>query len=359
MKKLFSIFCVIIGLLSCSKEEQTSLQIKMSTPSLRKDTMIVYISKPNNNPADWRWDLFKMNLDGTGHTLIVSSVGYDYPVISHKGDKILFTRKDPHSLYITDLSGINMKMIEDKDRLGSPVWSLNDSVIVYSIYMDSENLSDLVMYDIYSGNKKILISSKENIFLVHDFVDNRRLLYTQGSPPNNIYIMNMDDSTNNRIITNARFPVLSPDHSRLAYVSIFENLSPQIMVADIDGSHSIKLTSSSLPQFDSGFGGLGNYDPHWTPDGEKIVYESEVNDGNPEIYIMNSDGSRQTRLTNTERRNDSPTVTPDGKFILFTSNRDMSFGAEIYVMDINGTDQYPLSKYIGDDCFPITIKSDD
>jgi len=31
----------------------------------------------------------------------------------------------------------------------------------------------------------------------------------------------------------------------------------------------------------------------------------------------------------------------------------MSLGAEIYVMDINGTDQYPLSNYIGDDCFPV------
>lgn len=37
--------------------------------------------------------------------------------------------------------------------------------------------------------------------------------------------------------------------------------------------------------------------PAWSPDGTKIVFRTD-RDGNDEIYIMNADGSGQTRLTN-------------------------------------------------------------
>jgi len=36
--------------------------------------------------------------------------------------------------------------------------------------------------------------------------------------------------------------------------------------------------------------------PAWSPDGRKIAFSSN-RDGNPEIYVMNDDGSGQTRLT--------------------------------------------------------------
>ena len=36
--------------------------------------------------------------------------------------------------------------------------------------------------------------------------------------------------------------------------------------------------------------------PRWSPDGRKILFDSE-RDGNREIYVMDADGSNQTRLT--------------------------------------------------------------
>ena len=40
--------------------------------------------------------------------------------------------------------------------------------------------------------------------------------------------------------------------------------------------------------------------PVWSPDGTKIAFISD-RDGNEEIYVMNTDGTGQTRLTETPR----------------------------------------------------------
>lgn len=47
-------------------------------------------------------------------------------------------------------------------------------------------------------------------------------------------------------------------------------------------------------------------DPEWSPDGEFITFGSD-REGDSEIYIMRSDGSSQTRITNNPARDWWPT----------------------------------------------------
>ncbi len=60
-------------------------------------------------------------------------------------------------------------------------------------------------------------------------------------------------------------------------------------------------------------------------------------DNNNEIYVMNADGSIQTRKTTTVATvNDQrPDISPDGSEIVFASNRDGNF--EVFVMDFDGS----------------------
>jgi hypothetical protein len=60
-------------------------------------------------------------------------------------------------------------------------------------------------------------------------------------------------------------------------------------VIGTDGSGLIQLTNSPSP--------IWNYGPRWSPDGRHIAFTSN-RDGTIEIYVMNADGSAQTRLTN-------------------------------------------------------------
>ena len=70
------------------------------------------------------------------------------------------------------------------------------------------------------------------------------------------------------------------------------------------------------------------------PATDKIVFVSN-RDGNSEIYIMNSDGSGQTNLTQHRENDYSPVWSPTGRQILFASERAGKV-SDLYVMDSNG-----------------------
>src|SRR5262249_20909302 len=69
----------------------------------------------------------------------------------------------------------------------------------------------------------------------------------------------------------------------------------------------------------------------WTPK-EQIVYVSQ-NSGNDDIWITNADGSDQRQLTSNTGLNNNPTVSADGRFIVFTSTR--TGAPHIWRMDID------------------------
>src|SRR5438105_1146558 len=66
----------------------------------------------------------------------------------------------------------------------------------------------------------------------------------------------------------------------------------------------------------------------------KIAFTSN-RDGNDEIYVMNTDGTGVTRLTNDPASDSQPAWSPDGSRIAFTSTRVGNF--DIYVMNADGT----------------------
>ncbi|MEP6946711.1 MAG: winged helix-turn-helix domain-containing protein [Acidobacteriota bacterium] len=63
----------------------------------------------------------------------------------------------------------------------------------------------------------------------------------------------------------------------------------------------------------------GWYGVKWTPD-DAIVYTNEV-DGNNSIWIMNADGSGKRQLVSSDANNVYPSLSSDGRFLVFQSNR--------------------------------------
>ena len=104
----------------------------------------------------------------------------------------------------------------------------------------------------------------------------------------------------------------------------------EIYVMDSDGRKQKRLTAN---QADDG-------SPVWSPDGNKISFVSNRNGGFIQIYVMDADGKNPTRLT--EGVWDSnPSWSPDGQKIAFTS-RQNGMAAHIAVMDADGNNLVKL-----------------
>ncbi|SVD00118.1 uncharacterized protein METZ01_LOCUS352972, partial [marine metagenome] len=101
-----------------------------------------------------------------------------------------------------------------------------------------------------------------------------------------------------------------------------------IYIMDSDGSNQTRLASTLSPgQTES-----TDYHPSWSPDGSKIFFSSRRDD-NYEIYSMNADGSDQTRITDTSLIHESrPSVSPDGAKIVYHTGG----ASQIWVIDIDG-----------------------
>jgi Tol biopolymer transport system component len=88
---------------------------------------------------------------------------------------------------------------------------------------------------------------------------------------------------------------------------------------------------------------------------ERIAFAS-TRDGNSEIYVMNADGTNQTRLTNNLADDQNPSMSPDSSKIAFTSNRDSAY-YQIYLMNADGTNVTRLTNHSAMDFSP-SFKSD-
>lgn len=104
------------------------------------------------------------------------------------------------------------------------------------------------------------------------------------------------DGTNQTRLTNRAIsdlspdlPSWSPDGTHIAFSAYgVVDFTTRIFVMDANGSNQIPLTS----------GDARDYFPSWSPDGVHITFTS-VRDGHDEIYVMNADGTGQTRVTTT------------------------------------------------------------
>jgi hypothetical protein len=129
-----------------------------------------------------------------------------------------------------------------------------------------------------------------------------------------------------------------PSCSRIVFMS-FRDGNEEIYVMNADGTNQTRLTFNPAQD---------NF-PALSPDGSKIVFASN-RDGNEEVYVMNSDGTGQTRLTNSTADDASPSFSPDGSKITFHSFRDGN--VEVYTMNVEGTSQTDITNNPASDSGP-------
>jgi Tol biopolymer transport system component len=83
-------------------------------------------------------------------------------------------------------------------------------------------------------------------------------------------------------------------------------------------------------------------EPVWSPKGDKIAFSS-IRDGGNEIYVMDIDGTNQINLTGSTAQLEKKAVwSPDGNKILYESHSESDYSSGIYVMNADGSEKIKL-----------------
>lgn len=138
----------------------------------------------------------------------------------------------------------------------------------------------------------------------------------------------------------ARVPAWSPDGMWIAFEGYWSDPGApererrrgttartshrQIFIIRPDGSGLRQLTDDAYV----------NSSPDWSPDGAWIVYTSERKDGT-ELFLVDTTGSEVRRLTDRPGNDGGADWSPDGRYLAFTSDREQGHG--IYIMDADGS----------------------
>jgi TolB protein len=150
------------------------------------------------------------------------------------------------------------------------------------------------------------------------------------------------DGNNQRQIT--RFnsisiqPDVAPDGSKVAFTSYYR-LNPAIFVFSVDPVRDLRFYNQRASV---------NSSPSFTPDGKQIVYSSSApNDRCCRIFIANLDGTGWRPITGYSAIDTEPKVNPKtGNSMVFTSGR--SGPQQIYEMNMDGTNVERLSDGTGE-----------
>jgi TolB protein len=252
-----------------------------------------------------------------------------YYVCSVGGSKQIFAMdydgQNQHQLTRVPGTALSPHVSPDNSRvafslLGSHGWSLN---------MFSLDLNRLVSFQNPGGTS---ISPSWS-------ADGRTLLFSSsrsGDPE--IY---SSDTTGGNLhrLTSYRGPDVSPvfnpkTDAQIAWISGRTGL-PQLYIMDADGSNVQRMTD----------GGYAT-SPSWQPSGQFLTFawNRKYGPGDPggqDIYIMDIASKRWIQLTHEQGRNDFPSWSPDGRHIVFESQRGS--GTSIWSMLADGTHPQQLT----------------
>jgi serine/threonine protein kinase len=272
---------------------------------------------------------------------------------SPDGERFAFVRdinKEESGLFIANADGSEERLLGSRrsPNFFSPVgpsWSPDGSLIACAIFDqrpdDGTAYMKVVGVNVEDGTENVLNSGKWfKVLQVAWLADNTGFIMaaTEKAEGALLWHVSYPEGTARRITNDpSNYPSnynaisLTADSRRLV-VSRFEKRTNLWTAPAGDTSQINQIT----------FGGRHLYQRVvWTPDG-KIVFLSDAS-GDREIWIMEGDGTGQKQLTADGRFNQLPAVSPDGRYIVYTSGPYSGENRHIWRISIDGSDPVQLT----------------
>ncbi|MFQ5798394.1 MAG: TolB family protein [Bacteroidota bacterium] len=277
------------------------------------DTRLVFQSTRDSFRCD---QIYTMKLDGSDVRLLSTGKGrttcaYFYP----DGMRVLYSS--------THLAG--SECLAPPDRSRGYVWALYKSFDIFLADLSGNILQQLTFAEGYDaeatisprGDKIVFTSMRDGDLELYsmdlDGSNIQRLTRTRGYDGGAFY------SFDGRKIVYRAFHPTSEEAVRV-YEELLKDglIRPtrlEIFVMDADGRNIIQVTDN----------GAANFAPFFHPDGQRIIFSSNMNDPkrrNFDLFIIKTSGTDLEQVTFNETFDSFPMFSRDGKKLVFASNRN-------------------------------------
>lgn len=273
------------------------------------------------------YQMYVMDLDSSQVRMVSTGVGATTCGYFYPGDRrILYSS--------THAAGPNCPPKPKRD--GAYRWALDDYDI-YAVRIDGQAMQRLTTTPGYDAEATIS-------------PDGKTIVWTSVKDGDlDLYAMNLDGTGIRRLTDNVGYDggaFFSPDSRRIVYraahptdpveIARYQELLVQrlvepgqldIFVMNADGSGQKQVTSNNA----------SNFSPFFHPDGTRIIFSSNVETrgegGRPSfhLYLVHDDGTGLERLTVEGKFNSFPMFSPDGKRLVWVSDRNAKEPGEFNV----------------------------
>ncbi len=289
--------------------------IFQSTNNWMKDTFAAAL-KPADEPLGC-YQMYIMDLDSDHIRLVSTGVGATTCGYFFPGDRrVLYSS--------THLKGPNCPPKPKRD--GAYRWALDDYDL-FSVRIDGLDPMRLTNTPGYDAEATVS-------------PDGKTIVWTSVRDGDlDIYAMDLDGKHPRRLTQEVGYDggaFFSPDSKRIVYraqhpenqqeLEQYQSLLAQnlvepgrleLFIMNADGSGKQQVTRN----------GASNFSPFFHPDGKRVIFSSNVEtrsgSGRPEfhLYLVNEDGTGQERITTEGHFNSFPMFSPDGKKLVWVSDR--------------------------------------
>lgn len=258
--------------------------------------------------------------------LIKHSVGLMAPVWSPDGSQIAVTTDNYTGILVANADGSGLKSITTEAGVGYKMrWSADGTQILgrTNIIENNRTHHEVKAWNVVTGHVDLIMPKSRNITGTPTWKSIKITPTLQNSDVYELMVNNPAKATSQieslkeysgKMVIN---PALSPDGNKVA----FQIPGHGMWICDSDGANLKSLGKGSNPQ--------------WLPDNQSLIFTIVTDDGTnftaSDIYSINvNDGKKYLLTDNTNLIPLTPSVSPDGKKVVFENAID----ASIYIINL-------------------------